>query len=72
MLAAPVSHLNSVLGVLEVFSSYKNAFTDHDVASVQLLTGLLVVAITRAGSQPIARESASVARTKSESIRPAC
>ena len=54
ILAAPVSHLNSVLGVLEVFSGQKNAFTDHDVASVQLLTGLLVVAITRAGSQPVA------------------
>jgi putative methionine-R-sulfoxide reductase with GAF domain len=72
VLAAPVSHLNSVLGVLEVFSSHKNAFTDHDVASVQLLTGLLVVAITRAGSQPIVRESASVTRIKSELIRPAC
>ncbi|MBV9073424.1 MAG: GAF domain-containing protein [Acidobacteria bacterium] len=50
IVAAPVSHLNSVLGVLEVFSSQRNAFTDQDVASVQLLTGLLVVAITRAGS----------------------
>lgn len=47
VLAAPVSHLNSVLGVLEVFSSHRNAFTDHDVATVQLLAGLLVVAITR-------------------------
>jgi len=49
VLAAPVSHLNSVLGVLEVFSSHRNAFTDQDVATVQLLTGLLVVAITRGG-----------------------
>jgi GAF domain-containing protein len=49
VLAAPVSHLNSVLGVLEVFSSQRNAFSDHDVATVQLLTGLLVVAITRGG-----------------------
>jgi putative methionine-R-sulfoxide reductase with GAF domain len=52
VLAAPVSHLNSVLGVLEVFSSRRNAFTDHDVATVQLLTGLLVVAITRGGRVP--------------------
>jgi len=51
VLAAPVSHLNSVLGVLEVFSSQRNAFTDHDVASIQLLSGLLVVAVTRAGTQ---------------------
>ena len=49
VLAAPVTHLNSVLGVLEVFSSQKNAFSDHDAATVQLLTGLLVVAITRGG-----------------------
>ena len=51
VLAAPVSHLNSMLGVLEVFSSHRNAFSDHDVATVQLLAGLLVVAITR-GSRP--------------------
>lgn len=47
VLAAPVSHLNSVLGVLEVFSSQMSAFNDQDVASLQLLAGLLVVAITR-------------------------
>jgi GAF domain-containing protein len=47
VLAAPVSHLNSVLGVLEVFSSHRGAFSDYDVATVQLLAGLLVVAITR-------------------------
>jgi|SRR5215469_293977 len=58
VLAAPVSHLNSVLGVLEVFSSHRNAFTDHDVATVQLLTGLLVVAITRSTRQPGFIESA--------------
>jgi putative methionine-R-sulfoxide reductase with GAF domain len=52
VLAAPVSHLNSVLGVLEVFSSQRNAFSDQDVATVQLLTGLLVVAITRGGRVP--------------------
>ena len=47
VIAAPISHLNSVLGVLEVFSGHTNAFSDHDVATVQLLAGLLVVAITR-------------------------
>ncbi|HJW99830.1 MAG TPA: GAF domain-containing protein [Terriglobales bacterium] len=47
VIAAPVSHLNSVLGVLEVFSSHRNAFSDHDVATVQLLAGLVVVSITR-------------------------
>jgi putative methionine-R-sulfoxide reductase with GAF domain len=70
VLAAPVSHLNSVLGVLEVFSSHRNAFTDHDVATVQLLAGLLVVAITR-GTQQSGFESAHTsALGLSRSVRP--
>ena len=60
VLAAPVSHLNTVLGVLEVFSSHKSAFTDHDVATVQLLVGLLVVAITRSTRQSSFIESAHI------------
>lgn len=56
-MAAPVSHLNTVLGVLEVFSREKNAFADHDVAAVQLLAGLLVVAITREGRSSLASAS---------------
>lgn len=43
VLAAPVSHLNSVLGVLEVFSSQTSAFSDQDAAGLQLLAGVLVV-----------------------------
>jgi len=58
VLAAPVAHLNSVLGVLEVFSSHRNAFSDHDIATVQLLAGLLVVAITRGPRQSSFIESA--------------
>jgi putative methionine-R-sulfoxide reductase with GAF domain len=50
VLAAPVMHLNSVLGVLEVFSRQRNAFNDHDAAGVQMLAGLLVVAMTRSGN----------------------
>lgn len=46
MLAAPVSHLNRVLGGLEVFSSQTSAFSDQDVASLRFLAGVLVVAIT--------------------------
>ena len=57
VLAAPVTHLNSVLGVLEVFSSRKCAFSDQDVATVQLLTGLLVVAITRGGVSDSAQKT---------------
>ena len=58
VLAAPVSHLNSVLGVLEVFSSHKSAFTDHDVATAQLLAGLLVMAITHSTRQSTFIDSA--------------
>jgi GAF domain-containing protein len=47
VLAAPVSHLNRVLGVLEVFSSQTSAFGDQDAAGLQLLAGVLVVAIAR-------------------------
>lgn len=49
ILAAPVTHLNSVLGVLEVFSGKQSAFDDQDVATLQVLAGLLVVAIARGG-----------------------
>jgi putative methionine-R-sulfoxide reductase with GAF domain len=51
VLASPVTHLNSVLGVLEVFSRNRGAFDDRDVATLQVLSGLLVVAIAR-GGQP--------------------
>ncbi len=64
VLAAPISHLNSVLGVLEVFSSKKSAFSDQDVATVHLLAGLLVVAITRGG------RTISSGQTLSASPRP--
>jgi GAF domain-containing protein len=55
VVAAPVSHLNSVLGVLEAFSTRENAFTDHDVATLQFLSALLVVAITRGGAATAAQ-----------------
>jgi len=66
VIAAPISHLNSVLGVLEVFSSQANAFSDHDVATVQLLAGLLVVAITRGG-----RTSRLVESSRTSILQPA-
>lgn len=62
VLAAPISHLNSVLGVLELFSGEKNAFTDQDVATVQLLAGLMVVAITRGGRSSGQTERPALAR----------
>lgn len=47
VIAAPVAHLNTVIGVLEVFSRQQRAFSDHDVATMQLLAGLMLVAVTR-------------------------
>ena len=61
VMAAPVSHLNSVLGVLEVFSRHKSAFTDRDAATLQLLSGLLVVAITKGGAGSAAQPAALMA-----------
>ena len=61
VLAAPVTHLNSVLGVLEVFSGKRGAFDDHDVATLQVLSGLLVVAIARGGSSASVVESSHAA-----------
>lgn len=52
IVAAPISHLNQLYGVLEVFSQRTNAFTNHHVARLQLLAGLLVVAISRAEDRP--------------------
>ena len=54
VVAAPMMHLNSVLGVLEVFSRQRNAFNDSDVAGVQMLAGLLVVAIAGSGDTRLA------------------
>lgn len=48
IVAAPLLHLRQVLGVLEVLSPAPGAFNDGDVASVQLLAQLMVVAFVRA------------------------
>ena len=70
VLAVPVSHLNSVLGVLEVFSSHKSAFTDHDVATAQLLAGLLVMAITHSTRQSTFIDSAHTSTIASSRTLP--
>lgn len=57
VLAAPMMHLNRVLGVLEVFSHRRNAFNDRDVAGVQMLAGLLVVAIAGSGDKSLALQT---------------
>jgi GAF domain-containing protein len=50
VVAAPLAHLDSVIGILEVLSSDAYAFDDHHVATVQLLASLMVVALTQRAS----------------------
>jgi GAF domain-containing protein len=47
VIAAPLNHLNRVLGILQVLSSQPFAFDDRDVASVQILSQLMVMAFAR-------------------------
>ncbi len=47
ILAAPIRHFRRTLGIFEVLSSAVNAFDDSDVATMQLLSTLLVAAMTR-------------------------
>ena len=47
VIAAPLNHLNRVLGVLQVLSSEAFAFDDRDIATVQLLSHLMVMAFSR-------------------------
>ena len=48
LVAAPLIHLETVVGVLEVFSSGPYAFDDKDVATLQLLASLMVLALVQA------------------------
>jgi GAF domain-containing protein len=47
VIAAPLNHLNKVLGILQVLSSETFAFDDRDVATVQLLSQVMVMAFAR-------------------------
>jgi putative methionine-R-sulfoxide reductase with GAF domain len=47
ILAAPLRHFRKTLGVFEVLSSTPNAFTDRDVATMQLLSSTMVATISR-------------------------
>lgn len=47
VISTPVNHLNRVLGMLQVLSSQPYAFDDRDVATVQLLSNLMVMAFAR-------------------------
>ena len=47
ILAAPLRQLHSTLGIFEVLSATPHAFNHQDVATMQLLSSMMVTAITR-------------------------
>lgn len=51
ILVAPLRHLRKSLGIFEVLSSRPYAFDDRDVASLQLLSGVMMAAIARCGGR---------------------
>src|SRR6202790_4333007 len=54
ILAAPLRHFRRTLGVFEVLSGIPHAFDNRDVATMQLLSSLMVAAISRLSSlQPL-------------------
>jgi putative methionine-R-sulfoxide reductase with GAF domain len=50
ILAAPLRHFRRTLGVFEVLSSAPYAFDGRDVATMQLLSGMMVAAMSRLSS----------------------
>ena len=52
ILVAPLRHCRSMLGVFEVLSSSPYAFDYRDVATMQLLSSIMVAAITRVSTSP--------------------
>ena len=47
ILAAPLRHFRRTLGVFEVFSAAPHAFAERDVATMQLLSSVMVAALSR-------------------------
>lgn len=47
ILAAPLRHFRRTLGVFEVFSAVPHAFAERDVATMQLLSSVMVAALSR-------------------------
>ena len=58
ILAAPLRHFRRTLGVFEVLSGSPNAFDHRDVATMQLLSSMMVAALSRLSSRPPERRSA--------------
>jgi putative methionine-R-sulfoxide reductase with GAF domain len=50
ILVSPLRHFRRTLGVFEVLSTSPGAFDDRDVATMQLLSGMMVAAISRISS----------------------
>jgi putative methionine-R-sulfoxide reductase with GAF domain len=50
ILVSPLRHYRKTLGVFEVLSSSPGAFDESDVATMQLLSGMMVAAISRISS----------------------
>ena len=47
LLVAPLHHFRRSLGIFEVLSAAPNAFNQNDVSTMQLLSSMMVAAITR-------------------------
>ena len=59
ILAAPLRHFRRTMGVFEVLSAAPYAFNDRDVATMQLLSGMMVAAISRVSNlRPTPRQIA--------------
>jgi GAF domain-containing protein len=58
ILAAPLRHFRKTLGIFEVLSGSPNAFDHRDVATMQLLSSMMVAALSRLSSRPSERRSA--------------
>jgi GAF domain-containing protein len=58
ILAAPLRHFRKTLGVFEVLSGSPNAFDHRDVATMQLLSSMMVAALSRLSSRSAERRSA--------------
>jgi putative methionine-R-sulfoxide reductase with GAF domain len=60
ILAAPLRHFRRTLGVFEVLSRTPHAFDERDVATMQLLSSLMVAAISRLSSiQPLSQRQSA-------------
>jgi GAF domain-containing protein len=59
ILVAPLRYFRRTLGVFEVLSSTPHAFDNHDVATMQFLSGMMVATISRLSSLQPAPPAAS-------------